>query len=212
MGKSTSQWRQVPRSHVKEEIHMRLRDFWPWLKQEFRWRFQGRIFEIKLTEEAQRQLDELPEEAQAEILKLMERIARNPYRGPRVETRRPRHDGDEEIQIYTTITTAEYDKLRKKADILEFLFGEKGVRTENLMKLQIWSEKADLWDQYAIYDNDKEEKIPVKNLIEAYEGLEAVKKLVAKGPLVNVDTLEECQLAVDDWLGKMMNVLEDALK
>ncbi len=32
-----------------------------------------------MTEEAQRQLDELPEEAQAEIRKVMERIARNPY-------------------------------------------------------------------------------------------------------------------------------------
>ncbi len=72
--------------------------------------------------------------------------------------------------------------------------------------------KADLWDQYAIYDNDKEEMIPVKNLIKAYEQLAVFKKLVVKGPLVNVDTVEECQQSVDDWLGKMMNVLEEKVK
>lgn len=75
----------------------------------------------------------------------------------------------------TAITMAKYDKLKKKADILDFLFGEKGVRTENLMKLQIWREKAELWDQYAIYDNDNEPKILVKDLLIAYEKLEAVK-------------------------------------
>jgi len=115
---------------------------------------------------------------------------------------------DEEIQSGTAITTAEYNKLKKKADILDFLFGEKGVRTENLMKLQIWREKAERWDQYAIYDNDNEPKILVKDLLIAYENLEAVKKLVEKGPLLNVDTLEECQQAVDDWLGKLMNFLD----
>jgi len=38
--------------------------------------------------------------------------------------------------------------------------------------------------------------------------IEAVKKLVEKGPILNVDTLEDCQQVVDDWLGKLMNVLE----
>ncbi len=64
---------------------MRIRDFWKWLKAEFRWRVLGKKYKIRLTEEAQRQLDELPEEAQAEIRKGMERIARNPYSGSRVE-------------------------------------------------------------------------------------------------------------------------------
>ncbi len=36
----------------------------------------------------------------------------------------------------------------------------------------------------------------------------AAKRLFAIGPLLNVETLEDCQQAVDDWLGKMMNVLE----
>jgi len=86
--------------------------------------------------------------------------------------------GEEEIQKATAITTAEYEKLKKKADILEFLFGEKSVRMENLMKLQLWREKSDLWDQYAIYDNDKEEEILVKDLITAYEKLEYIREFV----------------------------------
>ena len=68
--------------------------------------------------------------------------------------------------------------------------------------------KADLWDQYAIYDNNNEPEILVKDLIVAYEKLGVVKDLVLSGPLVNVDTLAECQQAVDDWLGKLVNVLE----
>ena len=68
--------------------------------------------------------------------------------------------------------------------------------------------KADLWDQYAIYDNDNEPDILVKDLIVAYEKLGVIKSLVLSGPLINVDTLAECQQAVDDWLGKLVNVLE----
>lgn len=64
---------------------MRLRDIWPWLRVEFKWRVLGMKYEIVLTEEAQRQLDELPEEAQAEIKKAMDRIAGNPYSGERME-------------------------------------------------------------------------------------------------------------------------------
>ena len=70
---------------------MRLRDVWPWLRAEFRWRFLGKRYEVILAEEAQRQLDELPEEAQVEIRKVMERIARNPYSG-----HRHRHEIEEE--------------------------------------------------------------------------------------------------------------------
>lgn len=66
-------------------------------------------------------------------------------------------------------------ELKKKAETLTFLFGEKGVKTENLMKIQVWREKAEKWDQYAIYDNDKEEEILVKDLIAAYEKLEDVR-------------------------------------
>jgi len=38
-------------------------------------------------------------------------------------------------------------ELKKKADTLTFLFGEKGVKTENLMKIQAWREKAETFDQ-----------------------------------------------------------------
>ena len=58
---------------------------------------------------------------------------------------------EEEVQRATAITTAEYNKLKRKAD---------------------------LWDQYAIYDNDKEEEILVKDLITAYEKLEYVREFV----------------------------------
>ncbi len=58
---------------------------------------------------------------------------------------------EEEIQKATAITTAEYNKLKRKAD---------------------------LWDQYAIYDNDKEEEILVKDLIAAYEIIDPVREFV----------------------------------
>ena len=58
---------------------------------------------------------------------------------------------EEKIQTATAITTAEYEKLKRKAD---------------------------LWDQYAIYDNDKEEEILVKDLIVAYETLKNIKEFV----------------------------------
>ena len=45
-----------------------------------------------------------------------------------------------------------------------------------------------------------------KNKLEAK--LKAIKKFVEKGPLLHVDTLADCQQSVDDWLGKLMNILE----
>jgi len=72
---------------------MRLRDIWPWLKAEFRWRVLGKRYEVIMTEEFQRQLDELPEEAQAEIRKAMERIGRNPYSGDREELEEEEAEG-----------------------------------------------------------------------------------------------------------------------
>ena len=44
--------------------------------------------------------------------------------------------------------------------------------------------------------------------IELEDKVKAARNLVAIGPLLNVDKLEDCQQAVDDWLGKVMNVLE----
>ena len=62
---------------------MNLRDLWPWLKTEFRWRVLGKRYEVIMTEEAQRQLDELPEEEQEAIRKAIERIGKNPYSSDR---------------------------------------------------------------------------------------------------------------------------------
>ena len=64
---------------------MNLRDIWKWLRAEFRWRVLGKRYEVVLTEEAQRQLDELPEDAQVEIRKAMERVSRNPYSSERTD-------------------------------------------------------------------------------------------------------------------------------
>jgi len=64
---------------------MKLKYLWPWLKAEFGWRVLGKRYEVRLTEEAQRRLDELPEEAQAELMKSIERLRRNPYSGDRME-------------------------------------------------------------------------------------------------------------------------------
>ena len=58
---------------------MNLRGILEWLKAEFCCRVMGKRYEVRLTEEAQRQLDGLTEEAQAEIRKAMECIGRNPY-------------------------------------------------------------------------------------------------------------------------------------
>ena len=62
---------------------MRLKDVWPWLRAEFRWRFLGKRYEIIMTEECQRQFDELHEEDQEAIRKAIERISRNPYSSDR---------------------------------------------------------------------------------------------------------------------------------
>jgi len=64
---------------------MRLRDIWPWLKAEYRWRVLGKTYEIRMTEECKRQFDALPKDAQRRIGEEMERIARNPYKSKQVE-------------------------------------------------------------------------------------------------------------------------------
>ena len=74
---------------------MNLRDLWKWLKAEFRWRVMGKRYEIQLTEEAKRQLGELPEEGQSEIRKAMERMSRNPYSGERTELEEEEAENDE---------------------------------------------------------------------------------------------------------------------
>ena len=86
---------------------------------------------------------------------------------------------EEEIQAATAITTAEYEKLKKKADRLDELLIIYKRHYGNVIEYAIALQtKADLWDQYAIYDNDKEEEILVKDLLTAYEKLEDVREFV----------------------------------
>ena len=47
-----------------------------------------------------------------------------------------------------------------------------------------------------------------KEFLEKAKNLEAVKKVVEKGLSLNVDTVEDCQQVVDDWRGKLMNIIE----
>lgn len=70
---------------LRLRAEMNIRYFWPWLKAEFRWRVLGKRYDVRLTEDAQRLLDELPEEAQAEMRRVMDRLSRNPYSEDRME-------------------------------------------------------------------------------------------------------------------------------
>lgn len=64
---------------------MNVRDFPRWLRAEFEWRILGKRYEIKLSEEVERQIEELPEEAQTALREAVERIGRNPYSGHRTD-------------------------------------------------------------------------------------------------------------------------------
>ncbi len=71
---------------------------------------------------------------------------------------------------------AEGDKLKEKADRLDELLVIYKRHYGNVIKYAIeLQDKAELWDQYAIYDNDNEPEILVKDLIIAHAKLEAVK-------------------------------------
>lgn len=59
-------------------------NLWKWLKAEFNWRVLGKRYDVRLSEEAQRQFDELPEHVREKFMKTMERIGRNPYSGDRI--------------------------------------------------------------------------------------------------------------------------------
>ena len=85
---------------------------------------------------------------------------------------------DEEIQGGTAITTAEYEELKKKADILDFLFGEDGIRVSNLEKIQIWREKAELVD--SLEDEITRRQEDTRLALKLQEQLEAVRDYIGK--------------------------------
>ena len=62
-----------------------IKNIWRWLRAEYQWRVRGKRYEIRFSEEAQSQMDALPQEEQDEIMKAMEHLSRNPYRVKRVE-------------------------------------------------------------------------------------------------------------------------------
>ncbi len=60
--------------------------------------------------------------------------------------------------------------------------------------------KANMWDQYGIYDNDTKELILVKDLIKAYLALEAVREFI-------LGRREDIEKDMED-LGMLLPVLE----
>ncbi len=64
-----------------------IKNIWLWLRAEYQWRVRGKRYEIRFSEEAQSQMDALPQDAQDEIMKAMDRLRKNPYSGKRVEER-----------------------------------------------------------------------------------------------------------------------------
>ncbi len=89
--------------------------------------------------------------------------------------------------------TMHVTELKENAKKWEMVFGDIQklgyVGTAEMLKSL--KRKAELWDQYAIYDNDKEEEILVKDLIIAYEKLETVKTLImGSGLVIRTDKLK----------------------
>ncbi len=64
---------------------MRLGFFWKWLKAEYKWRVRGKRYEIRFSPEAQTQMDALPQDEQDEIMKIMDKLRKNPYTGDRLD-------------------------------------------------------------------------------------------------------------------------------
>jgi mRNA-degrading endonuclease RelE of RelBE toxin-antitoxin system len=55
-----------------------------WLKAELHYRLTGKKYEVVLTEEAKKQIEEMPEEYREEVLKIIEMLRKNPYVGKRI--------------------------------------------------------------------------------------------------------------------------------
>ena len=62
-----------------------IKNIWRWLRAEYQWRVLGKRYEVRFSEEAQSQMDELSQDEQDAIMKAMERLTRNPYSGRRVD-------------------------------------------------------------------------------------------------------------------------------
>ena len=70
---------------------------------------------------------------------------------------------------------------------------------------ELWKRKTEDEDWLV----EKDWLFEVKAVGDGFRGkLKVIKKLVETGPSPHMNTLEDYQQAVDDWLGKMMNILE----
>lgn len=48
-----------------------------------------------------------------------------------------------EMDVWLINLKAHYETIEKQAETLRLLFGDKGIKNENLMKIQVWQEKAE---------------------------------------------------------------------
>lgn len=81
-------------------------------------------------------------------------------------------------------------------------FWPRGIIPFREEEYNILKEKADKWDQYAIYDNEKEAEISVEDLIVAYERLKSIKSWYLTFNQ-NIDSEE-----AKDELGKILKPLK----
>jgi hypothetical protein len=55
-----------------------------WLKAELRYRLTGKKYNVVLTNNVKKQLEEMPKEDKEEVLKAIEMLRKNPYVGERI--------------------------------------------------------------------------------------------------------------------------------
>jgi len=132
---------------------VKLRDLWKWLKAEFRWRVLGKRYKVQLTEEAQMQLDELPEHAQSEIRKAMERISRNPYTSDRMETEEVTSLRSASFELFCEWLKEKGITDRKRAREILYELIELGLAEGNDEVGYILTEKGFIEAEKRIYDS-----------------------------------------------------------
>lgn len=102
---------------------------------------------------------------------------------------------EEDFEEWLAYLKAELDDLKADAEIARKTVGFESWKetlrdivkegSHTIISKEAWdekTEKAKKWDQYAIYDNEKDEEILVKDLITAYKKLEAIRKLLGRQP------------------------------
>lgn len=102
-----------------------------------------------------------------------------------------------------------YKTIEKQAGTLKFLFGDEGIKATNLMKIQIWREKAEKWDTF--FEKPEARVKAVEKLLEAQDKLEAIRAYVEdcwlKGG-VPIWVLERLDSILGTEHGKVLKVSE----